>query len=634
MKHLKIFLTVLVLSSFSVEAQNKTTAAADKHFAKLEFVEAAQSYTKLVEKGEADAYVYGQLAEANYNMFNTLEAERWYAKALKENSDPEMCYKYAQMLKANGKYEASNTQMQRFASLLPSDPRALAFKANPNYIEKLLAKAEKFSAKNLEFNSEASDFGGITEAGKLYITSARNNSRKNYGWNAEPFLDLYELSRSAEGSYDAPKLLNRKINTRYHEGLVSFTPDGQTMYFSRESFFENIYEKDTLSNTKISVLHLYKATQLEAKDWGKVEALSLNNKDYSIKNPSVSKDGKTLYFASDMPGGFGHFDLYKAEIDASGQLGSPMNLGNKINTPDQEMFPYIGDDNILYFSSNGHLGLGGLDVFFAKLNDAKAPIRNVGLPVNSNADDFAFNIDGEGNGFVSSNRSGGKGSDDIYQIEKIKPLCDVDMLTVVKDSETGAPLSGAVIQLSDASGMALASANTDAQGQAKFNIECEQATALVVSLAEYEDNTLSVSGTTEEALELSVALDPIKKIIVADRILLEPIYFEYDRSRITERGALELDKLVQIMKNYPDMVIRANSHTDSRGDDKYNERLSTRRAKSTVAYVISQGIDLSRISGEGMGENAPLFDCGKDCTEDQHQLNRRSEFIIVSGGPQ
>ncbi|SEA17128.1 WD40-like Beta Propeller Repeat, partial [Bizionia paragorgiae] len=261
MKNIKLLLTLIILSSFSVTAQNKSTEKADKHFAKLQFVEAAEAYAKLVDKGEADAYVYGQLAEANYNIFNTVDAEKWYAKALESSTDPEMRFKYSEMLKANGKYDASNQQMQKFAAANPSDERAKAFLANPNYLNDILAKEEKYTAKNLEFNSEASDFGGTLKDGKLYFTSARNDSRRTYGWNDQPFLDIYELTLAEDGTYSEPNLIKGKINTKYHEGIVSFSPDGNTMYFSRESFFDNMYEKNEDTNTKLSVIQLFKATK-------------------------------------------------------------------------------------------------------------------------------------------------------------------------------------------------------------------------------------------------------------------------------------------------------------------------------------------------------------------------------------
>ncbi|EPR72467.1 Outer membrane lipoprotein omp16 precursor [Winogradskyella psychrotolerans RS-3] len=468
--------------------------------------------------------------------------------------------------------------------------------------------------------------------GKLYITSGRNDSRKTYGWNDQPFLDIYTITKNTDDTYQEAELVNNKINTKYHEGLVSFSPDGKTMYFSRESFYEKDFQKDSLSNRKFSQVYLFKATKL-GKDWDTVEALAFNSENYSVKNPAVSADGKTLYFASNMPGGFGDFDIYKAAINDDGTVGEAENLGQKVNTEGQEMFPYISSNNTLYFSSTGHLGLGGLDVFYTKEIDGKmAPIRNLGIPINSNGDDFAFTIDEESDeGFVSSNRDGGKGSDDVYTFKKLQPLCDVLITTTVLDDKTREPLSGASVSLFDAEGNKVVSKTTNAEGVVEFIVECEQDTELEVVIDGFDSKKVQVKGTNEEENNVQISLDPIEKLIAAETIDLAPIFFDFDQSNITAQAAFELDKLVQIMTKYPNMVIKATSHTDNRGTDSYNNALSERRAKTTVQYVISKGIDASRISGEGKGETEPKVDCSTGCTQEQHSENRRSEFIIVSG---
>ncbi|MFC0603563.1 OmpA family protein [Winogradskyella pulchriflava] len=635
MKKLKTLLFIALMSGLCLTAQNNNTKKADKEFARFEYVDAAKSYKKLVDNGDATPYVYAQLAESYYNIFNTVEAEKWYAKALESSENPEMIYKYSEMLKANGKYEESNQQMERFASMRPSDNRATAFRKNPNYLPKILEQGKKFNVQNGSFNTAQSDFGGITNDGKLYITSARNDNRKTYGWNDEPFLDIYTLTKNSDGSYQAATLMNNKINTKHHEGLVSFTPDGKTMYFSRESYFEKDFQKDSLSSVRYSQLYLFKATKL-GSDWDTVESLAINSENYSVKNPSVSADGSTLYFSSNMPGGYGLFDIYKAPINADGTIGEPVNLGQKVNTEGQEMFPYISSNNTLYFSSNGHLGLGGMDVFYTKEIDGKlAPVRNVGIPINSNGDDFAFTIDEESEeGFVSSNREGGQGSDDIYTFKKLQPLCDVLIVSTVLDDKTREPIEGASVTLYDAEGNKVTSKTTNAEGVAEFIVECEQDTELEVVMEDFESKKVPVKGSNEEELAVQISLDPIEKIITPEAIVLNPIYFDFDKSNITAQAAFELDKLVQIMNKYPDLVINATSHTDSRGSESYNQRLSQRRAKSTQQYVISKGIDASRISAEGKGESDLKVKCGANCTDEEHQQNRRSEFLIVSGGPQ
>ena len=629
MKNIKIFIALIVMSSLSATAQNKATESADKHFAKYEFVEAIEDYTKLVENGKADTYVYAQLGEANYNIFNTVESERWYAKALETSEDAEMVYKYSQMLKANEKYQEANAQMERFAQLKPRDDRAKAFKSNPDYLPSILDKAKEYTIQNLEINTENSDFGGAVYNSQLYFTTARNNARRNYGWNDQPFLDVYVSNILTDGTYQEADPVRGDINTKYHEGTVAFSPDGNTMYFSRESYFDGEFEKDSLSNTKFSIIHLYKATK-EGDKWRNVEALSLNNSNYSVNSPALSADGKTLYFHSNMPGGFGLFDLYKAPVNDDGTVGEPVNLGDKVNTEGNEKFPFSSSNGTLYFSSDGHLGLGGLDVFYMS---ETGDIVNAGVPVNSNVDDFAFTVNEEtGEGFVSSNRSGGKGGDDIYALKRLVP-CNVNVITTVVDNDTNNPLAGVAVKITDASGRVLLSQTTDANGQVEYTVSCDKSLEISGVLEDYASNTLSFAGSKEKEVLLQLNLDPLDKIIVLDRVVLNPILFDFDKSNITQQGAFELDKLVSVMQKYPNMVILAESHTDNRGPASYNERLSDRRAKSTVQYVISKGIDASRISGVGKGENEPKIDCKSKCTEAEHQTNRRSEFIIVSGNP-
>ena len=632
-KYNSIFIIILVTGLFA-NAQSNATKRADKLFSKFEFVEAAMAYEDIISKGDGDAYVYGKLAEAYYNVFNTVEAEKWYAKTLESSEVPETIYKYAQMLKANGKYEDSNTQMAKFASMRPADHRAISFVENPNYLPKILKKGKKFNVQDAGINSAYSDFGGTLNDGKLYITSGRNDEGVSYGWNKEPFLDIYTATKNNDGSFQRPVAVEA-LNTKYHEGVVSFSTDGNTVYFSRESYFDKIFERDSLSRNKFSVLNLYKSTKEEDGNWSKAEALSLNSENYSVKNPVVSPDGKTLFFASDMAGGMGQFDIWSAPINDDGTVGEATNLGQKLNTEGQEMFPFVSSDNTLYFSSDGHLGLGGMDVFFAKLVDGKVgPIRNVGIPVNGNADDFAFSINDEtGEGFVSSNREGGAGSDDVYAIKVLQPICDVLATVTVKDSETGLILAGASVNVLDYEGNVVSTKITSDKGEVNYIIECNTDLSLSATMDEYESGTGSIEGTSEEEAYTEILLDPIDEIILANKVMLNPIYFDFDKSNITAQAAFELDKLVQLMNKYESIVIRAESHTDSRGSEKYNQSLSERRALTTAQYVVSKGIDANRITGVGMGEASPVNACWAKCNEDEHQLNRRSEFIILEGNP-
>ena len=645
MKNILTLFTLTFLSITTIYSQNNSTKKADKHFSRLEFVKAAEEYLELINKGNSGDYVISQLAETYYNIFNSVEAEKWYSKIVDSSSDPEVIYKYAQMLKANGKYKLSNEWMRKFTDLRPYDNRSTSFLKDPNYLSKIINKGKRFNVQNLDINSEYSDFGGILFEDQIYITSARNDKRKRYGWNDEPFLDIYKFNVD-EGSYINEEILDNVINTKYHEGIVAFSPDGGTMYFTRESFFDKSFYKDSLTNNQIGVIHLYKATRCTKKhitwkdngkcqfshSWSNVTSLEINSAYYSIKNPTVSCDGELIYFSSDMPGGYGNFDIYKGELDSLGNVNNIKNLGQKINTEGQEMFPYVCCDKILYFSSDAHLGLGGLDVFYTKQIDGKwTNPRNVGIPVNSNADDFAFILTEEcEDGFVSSNRSGGKGSDDIYAVKKLLPLCDILFTTNIMDSKTKDPISSATTSISDNTGIIDNTKMTSEKGLAEFMLECEDENQLMVSKTGYESKMLDLKFSDIDPPVLDVYLDPIEEMIVEEKIILNPIYFDFDKSNITNKAAFELDKLVAIMEKYPDMIIRAESHTDSRGPAAYNRGLSDRRAKSTAQYVISKGISEERISGVGKGEEEPNVDCSQGCSKEEHAQNRRSEFIIVS----
>lgn len=621
MKNLYITLS-FVIASMTLSAQNKDTEKADKLFNRFEYVDASNEYLKLVDKGKADNYVYKQLADSYYNVFNTKEAIKWYAKATQEKQDAETYYRYAQMLKAEGKYEESNVQMQKFAGMAPNDQRAIAFKQDPNYLPKLKSQTKLYDEKSLDINSDQSDFGAVlTNDNTLYFASARNKSRKTYGWNEEPFLDLYKATYNANGTFSEPVTVS-EINTKFHDGPASITADGNTMYFASESFKEGDFEKDKSKKLKFGQVYLFKATK-EGDKWGNVKALPFNSKEYSVSNPSISKDGKTLYFSSNMPGSLGGNDIWKVAVNADGSFGTPENLGNKVNTEGNESFPFITDDNKLFFASDGRKGFGGLDVFLIDFNK-KTDAINVGAPVNTSKDDFAFTFNTTKNiGFFSSNRTG---NDNIYQAT---PVCGVEVVTIVRDAKTGAILSDARVAILDDKKNVIETRTTAADGQVVYSVDCNRAYTLQVAKDGYESNVFPVAKTNGGIVNVNADLQPIDVIVTPTEIVLKEIFFEFNKSNITQEGAFELDKLVQVMKNNDQMVIMVKSHTDNRGSDAYNMNLSDRRAKSTVQYVISKGIDKSRISGKGYGESEPKVDCKENCTEEDHAKNRRSEFLII-----
>lgn len=618
MRNIYILASAFVISTAAL-AQNKDTKEADKLYDRLEFVDATSAYSKLVEKGKADGYVYKQLADSYYNVFNTKEAATWYAKAIETPQDAETYYRYAQMLKANGNLSESTKQMEQFAKMLPNDARAKAYKNNPNAVAQLKALVKKYEVKRSDISSDKADFGAVlTGTNELYFASARNTSRKTNGMNDQPYLDLYKATRNQDGSLSAATEV-AELNTRWHDGPAAVSADGSTIYYGSESFNQSEYQKDKSKHLKYGQIYLYKATKVGDK-WQNAHVLPFNNKDYSTRNPSISKDGKTLYFSSNMPGGMGGEDIWKVSIDGD-NYGIPENV-KAINTTDNESFPYITDDNMLFYASNHTEGFGGYDVYVYNTKSTDKPV-NVGAPVNTEKDDFAFTFNkAKKVGYFSSNR---EGNDDIYQAD---PICGVQAKIIVKDAETNKVLADAQVTLVDAKSKAIGTQTTNEEGQTSFGVACEQNYGAQASRSGYESNSKAVDKSEGGVVVVEIPLTPIKPIITETEVILQPIYFEYDKSNITAQGAEELDKLVKVMNEHPTMVIYAKSHTDARGADNYNLRLSDRRAKATVQYIISKGIAKDRISGKGMGETEPKVAC-TTCTEEEHAQNRRSEFLIV-----
>ena len=618
MKNLYIVLSFFAISS-SIIAQNQDTKVADKLFQRYEYVKAIKEYQKLVDDGKADGYVFKQLADTYYNMFNTAEAIKWYAKATLTAQDAETYFRYAQMLKSNGKYEESNKQMNKFVALSPNDLRAKSFKENPNYVPKLV-QGVTYTVSPVAISSDKSDFGAILYDKTLYFTSARNGSRKNYGWSEEPFLDVYTSIMGDSGNFSEPTPL-ASINHKRHDGPVTISKDGNTMYFSSDSFREGLFEKDKNNHLKLGKNNLYVATK-SGDTWANIKPLPFNSKDYSLSNPSLSRDGKTLYFSSNMPGSIGGVDIWKVSVNGN-EFGKPENLGSKVNTEGNESFPFIADDNTtLYFASTGKPGLGGLDIFQIDLVKGTEAV-NMGKPLNTEKDDFYFTFNKEKNiGFLSSNRNG---NDDIFLAT---PVCAVDLLVTVTNAKTGEILADAKVAILDAKNNIISTETSNSKGEVNFKIECDTPYSVQASKEGFEGNVFAVAKSKGPTAKLPAPLKPIDVIITPTQIILQPIYFDYDKSNITQQGAFELDKLVQVMKSNDKLVIFAKSHTDSRGSDNYNLTLSDRRAQATVQYVISKGISADRITGKGFGESEPLVPCNP-CTEEEYAKNRRSEFLIV-----
>jgi outer membrane protein OmpA-like peptidoglycan-associated protein len=602
-------------------AQNKATEKADKLFESYQYIGAIDEYLKLADSKNANQYIYTQLAESYYNVFNTSEASKWYAKATQEKNVAEIYYHYAETLKVQGRYQEANKQMDTFASLSPNDSRAKEHKANPNYIPSLANKSKMFNVAETNIKSNGqSDFGALlTNDNTLYFVSTRNSSKKTDKWINQPYLDIFKATRNADGTFSEAVSVS-ELNTAYHDGPVTISSDGNIMYFARDGHSEGQFENNKATKTKIGQQGLYKATKKDGK-WSQIEALPFNSTNYSVSNPSLSKDGKTLFFASNMPNGYGESDIWKVAVDENG-YGKPQNLGANVNTPGKENFPFITDDNTLYFASSGKQGFGGLDIFKINLNTTEQPI-NVGKPVNSEKDDFSLTFNSAANiGYFASNRNG---LDAIYGAT---PVCSSKAIAVVTNKQTNAVLSNASVAILDAKGNIIETKRTDSEGKVSYDIECQTGYIFNVKAENFETESFPIQKTKSGQVIVQAQLVPSEVIITDTEVILKNVYFDFDKSNITAQGASELDKLVKVMKENPTMVIFVKSHTDSKGKSAYNLKLSEQRAQSTVQYLLSKGITKDRISGKGFGNTEPKVKC-TSCTEEEHAQNRRSEFVIV-----
>ena len=404
------------------------------------------------------------------------------------------------------------------------------------------------------------------------------------------------------------------------------------MYFTRD----NVNSRNKLNYDKKGTTHLklYKATS-EGDAWENIEELPFNDEVFSTGHPTLSPDNSKLYFVSDREGGFGQTDIYVVDINSDGSYGDPENLGENVNTQGREMFPFVAKDSTLYFSSDGYLNLGLLDIFKSNIlkGDTSEP-ENLGAPYNSGYDDFAFFIDSDDEdsyGYFSSNRSdGGSNDDDIYGFNAYK--CKQTIEGIARDSKTNDVLSGVEVRLIDETGKVLSTLTTGEDGAYKFeDVECNTTVTVVGSKQDYKEDQKVVT-TDDENDKINTADLTLEPLINDNQIVINPIFFDFDKWNIRTDAQYELENIVDVMRNHPNMVIKIESHTDSRGSDRYNMKLSDRRAKSTRDYIISRGIEASRIeSAIGYGESQLLNKCsnGVRCTKEEHQLNRRSYFYIL-----
>ncbi len=741
-----LFLSLLFLGSAAFGQMAKLKKAND-YFDNLAYAYAAPLYEELLGSEVETPSMKANLGRSYYFMGDMVNAEKYLSlimnSAVAKNDD---LFFYAQALKQNGKIEMSDEWMNKFRNRAANDIRGESFSKNTNYLQKIIDKGMMFEIKNLDINTSRSDFGGYPGAsGDAYFVSNRKERAfvKNiWTWNKSPYLDLYKTKVTSNRDMTDVKMLKRKVNSKWHEGPLCFSSDGRIVYFTRNNVASGKNRRDTEGHQN---LKLYRADINTNGSWTNEQEIHFNSKDYSVGHPTITADGKTMYFASDMPGGFGGADIYRVDVKADGTLGSPTNLGKNVNTEGQEMFPWVNADGTLFIASNGHIGLGGLDVFAIFPNgDSYDKIINVGLPVNSEHDDFAFTMNNDGStGYFSSNRvDGGKGDDDIYSYSLLKPIKpNLVLQGLITDNRTKLILPNAEVILVDNEGNMLETTTADQNGFYSFNIEPDMEYQVMAAKEKYFDNKATFStenlgdvtliqkdlpleqdpglglyalvtdGKTKEPLQgvrlkitdkitgrtfietltpntgdaLKTIVDqkvgefinyditlqkegyfpktvnfktkidkvgiiPVHQILqggltldplvtdLKDLVQINDIRFDLNKADIRPDAAKELDKIIEVMNKYPEMEVELGSHTDCRASYAYNEKLSDRRAKASAAYIKARISNPDRIYGKGYGESKLLNGCAcegnvkSDCSEEEHEKNRRTEFKVIKSG--
>ncbi len=652
----RILLPLLfILTVNGVKAQSN--AKAEEQMQKYEYFEAIETYHQLFKKHSATPKEIRNITYCYMQINDAKSAVEWLEKLINTNeATAEDIMIYADLLKSEGRYSEANVQYEKYKTLIPSESEIAEKKIQSS------AKAiswtnepEFFVIKNEEkFNSKNSDFGLIPFGENFYITSDRIPVNKPviennvYGWTGNPYLNLYEIKMKKSDVEEIEYITD--LNDRFHNGPGVFDEENNKIYFTRTKTVKQIQKtsnpdptswfKDYDGDIYTNRLEIYSAKYIDGK-WDEINPFEHNNSNlYSTGHPALSPDGNILYFVSDMPGGIGSTDIYYCEKQNDGTWGDPQNAGNKINTKGKEVFPFVDKNSVLYFSSDGHLGMGGLDLFKAEGSKSSwSKPENLKYPINSPKDDFSiYVVESDSIGYFSSNRYGGLGSDDIYSFVYTPPPPPIPTnLTLVvntyerMDDETIVALEGVEVHYHINGENNATSIEESSPGIYITTLDCN-ANYLVNGTKEgYFTQVYSFETVCETMNDTVYAQLILDKIVINKAIAIENIYYDYDKWNIRPDAAIELDKIVDILVENPSIIIELGSHTDSRGSDYYNQTLSQKRAESAVQYIIDNGIAKSRITAKGYGETVLVNKCsnGVKCTDEEHQMNRRTEFKVT-----
>lgn len=721
-------IAILIIVSNIGFAQNGKVRKADKLFASYNYSDAAIRYNELESK---DITVIRKEAESLMFYGRYDKAESLFSQLVSmEGSTAEDHYNYSYVLRINQKYSESDQQLELYNQQNKSDSRGQKLINNKGYLPEISRDEKRYKIEDMDFNTDAQEFSPAFYKNDLVFSSSRTKtgtSIRIYNRNKKPFLNIYKYELGKQSGLNNPVEFWKKINKKYHEGPVAFDKSGNFIAFTRN----NYNEKSSKGSRNLEIFF----SEFKDGEWSTPIAFTYNNKEYSVGHPYLTDDGKTMYFASDMEGSVGGTDIFVSRRNADNTWTKPENLGNKINTEGNEMFPFVTSEGNLIFASDGHLGLGGLDLFITDPKMSK--VINMGTPLNTNADDFGLILNTEmKKGYFSSNRNGGKGDDDIYSVELLKPFGFEKLITGTSFDKTGNILSNSNVTLMDSDGKTIATVVTGEDGKYSFKVDADKDFKLSGTKEKYFDGHNTASTKTDESIIIAdlilekdpgfslyaivkdnktkAAIEGVKVTLVdnisgkkevfttsaagdfmkvlddkklndklnysfilerdgyfsktlnynqtlnkpgqydvsevldfsmdvevkdlTELVKINPIYFDLDKYNIRPDAAVELDKIVEIMNKYPNMVVELGSHTDCRAPAAYNMKLSDNRAKASAAYIKGKIVNPERITGKGYGESQLINKCECEgsrvvpCTEEEHQANRRTEFKVISTG--
>lgn len=596
----------------------------NREFEGMSYVKAIKHYNKSLNRREIqEARI--NLAHS-YRLTNDVKnAEKEYARALTvPETAPINLFYYSKMLMEQERYEEAKENLKLYLAKEPNDVVAQMLLASCNSVASFKIDTTLYKVDRVEIGDVASVFGCVSYKDGMVCTAEKNvrlNSKKN-PWTGKSFLDLYFLQKDEEGRWLPPASLKGHVNGQYHEGPAAFTKDGNVTFFTRSNYYKGTVRK---SSKNINNLKIFRAELIDGK-WKNLEEMPFCSDEYSVGHPSLAPDERTLYFVSDMPGGYGGTDIYLSFFDG-GKWSPPMNLGPVINTPGNEMFPYSHEDGSFYFASNAHNSMGGLDVFVTSYEGKKwLRPENLNYPLNSSRDDFAYIMQNDSVGLISSTRSD---TDRVYQFTKRPPTFKIE--GTVADGKTKSPLAGATVKILGNKRILL---STDKSGKYSSDLEPGSNYLVLASQKGYFSHSVDINTAAEKYSKTFIVDFNLTEMVIERPIVLENIYYDLDKWEIRADAAKELDKLVRVLNDNPTINIELSSHTDSRAGDQYNLILSDKRAKAAVDYIITRGISAARLTWKGYGESKLVNKCNNNitCTEEEHQQNRRTEFKVIKIG--